>query len=116
MLHFITGINGECVSGECDCIRNGDGQCVASPPSKCSDNELNTCINGQICNTELNLCMCPENSAIVGEICVDTTPVGPGYKHFTGIVANLLSKFFVGCFTCAPDSFVLVYWSTWHRS
>ena len=24
--------------------------------------------------------------------------------------------FLVGCFACAPDSFELAYWSTWHRS
>ena len=24
--------------------------------------------------------------------------------------------FLFGCFTCAPDSFELVYWSTWYRS
>ena len=36
----------------------------------------------------------------------------------TGVIAHFNigqpTAFFVGCFTCAPDSFELVDWGTWH--
>ena len=50
-------------------------------------------------------------SWLQGTLC---TSISLFYIHT--YIDNDSPDWFFGCFTCAPDSFEVVYWSTWHRS
>ena len=85
---MFVGVNAECVDGSCDCIRNGAGQCIASPPAKCSDVDKTACDNGQVCNSEKNFCMCSKDAVLIGKQCIATRPLLPKYKHFQSMMAQ----------------------------
>ena len=65
-------MNGECWENKCDCIRDGVGKCIASPPQLCSPDGVDVCENGQICNPDYDACLCPEAMALIGTKCVET--------------------------------------------
>ena len=73
------------MDGSCDCIRNGEGPCIASPPSRCNSQGANTCEHELKCNTEQNLCMCPQGTSLIGKACVTHEPGPPDQPHFISI-------------------------------
>jgi len=101
MICILAGVNGECVSGQCDCIRNGANQCVGSPPTPCNKQLEGdaACSHGQVCDARYDWCVCPSGSVILGERCVRTiSATGGGYYFDSKIrllkkIANFLRIF-----------------------
>lgn len=67
------------MDGECDCIKDGTGQCIASPPKLCVNSpDEDPCRGGQICDARYDHCACPSGTVLLSSKCVETVPTDGG--------------------------------------
>ena len=88
---MLIGVNSECVDSRCDCIRNGAGACVASPPVTCDPEEEGTCPGELKCHPTYHWCTCIGGS-LIGYSCVPNANVAlsPTTSHHISYMSRKL--------------------------